>query len=189
MRLDHSLITLVAAGASGFLTLSQSGERPERYGRPRRLATMPSSPTRPTRCCTATTTSGHCIKRASAQIPMVRGGSLDQNPSLQAEHRGRKSKSWGDCTNPRSADHNPIASERIRAGIKVSRASKLDVRQYGLLLQYSSAPPISGAPVESSHPRAFLVTALCKRLPARLATPERRPGKTVATKSDVPRTF
>ena len=36
-------MTLVAAGASGFLTLIQSGERPERYGRSRRFATMPSS--------------------------------------------------------------------------------------------------------------------------------------------------
>ena len=32
----------MAAGASGFLTLIQSGERPDRYGRSRRLATMPS---------------------------------------------------------------------------------------------------------------------------------------------------
>ncbi len=34
----------IAAGASGFLTLIQSGDRPERYGRSRRLATMSSSP-------------------------------------------------------------------------------------------------------------------------------------------------
>jgi hypothetical protein len=42
-RLAYS-ITLVAAGASGFLTLIQSGERPDRYGLSRRFATMPSSP-------------------------------------------------------------------------------------------------------------------------------------------------
>jgi hypothetical protein len=32
------------AGARGFLTLSQCGERPERYAEPSRLETMPSQP-------------------------------------------------------------------------------------------------------------------------------------------------
>jgi hypothetical protein len=36
-------MTLVAAGASGFLTLIQSGDLPERYGRSRRLGTMPGA--------------------------------------------------------------------------------------------------------------------------------------------------
>jgi hypothetical protein len=39
-RAHHSMI-LVAAGAFGFLTLIQSGDRPERYGIARRFATMP----------------------------------------------------------------------------------------------------------------------------------------------------
>src|SRR5262245_26497380 len=34
----------VAAGASGFFTLTQSGDRPERYGASRRFDTMPSRP-------------------------------------------------------------------------------------------------------------------------------------------------
>jgi hypothetical protein len=34
----------VAAGASGFFTFTQSAHRPERYGRSRRFATMPSAP-------------------------------------------------------------------------------------------------------------------------------------------------
>ena len=41
--LHHSMIR-IAAGASGFFTLIQSGDLPDRYGRSRRLATMPSSP-------------------------------------------------------------------------------------------------------------------------------------------------
>jgi hypothetical protein len=32
------------AGAAGFLTLSQSFDRPNRYGEPRRFETMPSQP-------------------------------------------------------------------------------------------------------------------------------------------------
>jgi len=37
---------LVAAGASGFFTLIQSGDRPDLYGLSRRFATVPSSPMR-----------------------------------------------------------------------------------------------------------------------------------------------
>jgi hypothetical protein len=37
-------LRLVTAGAFGFFSLVQSGDRPDRYGRSRRLATMPSSP-------------------------------------------------------------------------------------------------------------------------------------------------
>src|SRR6516225_2541491 len=36
----------VAAGTSGYLTLVQSGDRPQRYGLSRRLATMPARPMR-----------------------------------------------------------------------------------------------------------------------------------------------
>jgi hypothetical protein len=43
VSLRHPSISLVDAGASGFLTLIQSGERPYRSGRPRRLATMPGA--------------------------------------------------------------------------------------------------------------------------------------------------
>jgi hypothetical protein len=39
----HPSITLVAAGTLGFLILIQSFERPERYARSRRLATVRSS--------------------------------------------------------------------------------------------------------------------------------------------------
>ena len=40
---SYASISLPAAGAFGFLTLIQSGDRPERYGRSRRLATMPAT--------------------------------------------------------------------------------------------------------------------------------------------------
>jgi len=42
--LSHHSITLLAAGAAGFLTLIQSLVRPDRYGLSRRLATMPRAP-------------------------------------------------------------------------------------------------------------------------------------------------
>ena len=42
----HRSITPVAAGASGFRTLIQSGHRPDRYGLSRRLATIPPNPWR-----------------------------------------------------------------------------------------------------------------------------------------------
>ena len=34
---SRRLMAIVAAGASGFLTLIQSGDRPDRYGRPPRM--------------------------------------------------------------------------------------------------------------------------------------------------------
>jgi hypothetical protein len=40
----HHSIVRVAAGAPGFRTFTQSAHRPDRYGRSRRFATMPSSP-------------------------------------------------------------------------------------------------------------------------------------------------
>src|SRR6476660_1544224 len=59
-------MTLVSAGAFGFLTLIQCGERPDRYGLSRRLATMPSSPS-----CRRTQTERH---RRAEHVSIKPGG-------------------------------------------------------------------------------------------------------------------
>jgi hypothetical protein len=85
-------------GASGFFILSQSGERPERYGEPSRFDTMPSSPSLQT--CRLSIAAGQrhyfCLPRPLLQktlriceMPHI-GAATNMRPLLrQAQRRQR----------------------------------------------------------------------------------------------------
>jgi hypothetical protein len=135
----HHSITLVAAGASGFLTLTQSGERPDRYGRSRRLATMPSRPMRHA-CRNTIVPSGlpwspiaecrhqhHAAGRvavfgASATAPSADRGHQAPRAPLRATAKRRRSK-LGMPSGPYATPSPSIVSERAGSADMVSTRS------------------------------------------------------------------